>query len=98
VFAHFPPDAGVRREICLCLARTAEGGGSAGVTAGRELLVEISIAQRLFEKDDDEQDDDEQDDDDFPREIPGGSPGCGVGWHGATRAGDPPGLWNYYSL
>jgi hypothetical protein len=53
VFAHLPPEAGLRREICLSLARTVEGGGSAGIAAGRELLIEVSTAQRLFEPEDD---------------------------------------------
>jgi len=53
IFAHLPPEAGLRREICLSLARTVEQGGTAGVTAGRELLIEVNTAQRLYEPEDD---------------------------------------------
>jgi hypothetical protein len=56
VFTHLPMDAGVYREVCLALARTAEGGGSAGVTAGRELLETVAVAQRLFVPEEDEED------------------------------------------
>lgn len=48
VFADMPPESGVYREICMALARTAEAGGSAGVTAGRELLSTVHAAERLF--------------------------------------------------
>jgi len=40
--------------VCLCLARTAEAGDAAGVTAGRELLDEMQVAQTFFEDEDDE--------------------------------------------
>jgi hypothetical protein len=53
-FAHFGPEAGLRREVCLQLARTAEQGGTAGIAAGKELLIEVSIAERMFEDEDDE--------------------------------------------
>ncbi len=59
IFAHLPPEAGLRREICLSLARTVEAGGSAGIAAGRELLIEVSTAQRLFEPEDDDWDEDD---------------------------------------
>jgi hypothetical protein len=63
VFAHLPPDAGVRREICMCLARTAEAGGTAGVTAGKELLHMVDVTQRLYEPEDDWDEDLAGDDD-----------------------------------
>ena len=53
VFAHLPMEAGLRREICLSLARTVEAGGSAGIAAGKALLDEVRVTQRLFEPEDD---------------------------------------------
>jgi hypothetical protein len=58
VFAHLPMEAGLRREICLSLARTVEQGGGAGIAAGRELLIEIGTSQRLFEPEDWDEDED----------------------------------------
>jgi hypothetical protein len=55
VFAHFPPESAVRREVCLTMARTAELGGAAGVTAGRALLDEIRVAEHLYQEYDDEE-------------------------------------------
>jgi hypothetical protein len=52
VFAHLPPEAGLRREVCLALARTVEAGGSAGIAAGKALLDEVRVTQRLFEPED----------------------------------------------
>lgn len=63
IFAHLPPEAGLRREICLSLARTVESGGSAGIAAGRELLIEVSTVQRLYEPEDDWDEDLDGDDD-----------------------------------
>ena len=54
VFDRLGPEAGVYREVCLALARTAEAGGAAGVTAGRELLSTVRVAENLFEPEDDE--------------------------------------------
>ena len=48
-----PPEAGLRREICLSLARTVEQGGSASIAAGKALLDEVRVTQRLFEPEDD---------------------------------------------
>jgi hypothetical protein len=59
-FAHFGPEAGLRREICMALARTAEAGGTAGIAAGRELLVAIAIAENLFEDEEDCEEDNGQ--------------------------------------
>jgi hypothetical protein len=53
IFAHLPPEAGLRREICLSLARTVEQGGSASIAAGKALLDEVRVTQRLFEPEDD---------------------------------------------
>jgi hypothetical protein len=53
IFAHLPPEAGLRREICLVLARTVESGGTAGISAARALLDEVRVTQRLFEPEDD---------------------------------------------
>ena len=54
VFHDLPPDAGVRREVCIALARTAEAGGAAGVTAGKELVGMIDYVQRLYAPEGDE--------------------------------------------
>jgi hypothetical protein len=51
-FHGLPPDSGVYREVCLALARTVEAGGTAGVTAGRELLSVVDHVERLFVPDD----------------------------------------------
>jgi hypothetical protein len=48
IFAHLPPEAGLRREICLSLARTVEAGGTAGISAARALLDEVRVTQRLL--------------------------------------------------
>jgi hypothetical protein len=53
VFAHLPPEAGLRREICLSLARVVEAGGSPSIAAGKALLDEVRVTQRLFEPEDD---------------------------------------------
>jgi hypothetical protein len=55
VFTGLPPDAGVRREVCIALARTAEAGGAAGVTAGKELVGMIDYVQRLYAPEDDDE-------------------------------------------
>jgi hypothetical protein len=60
IFAHLPMEAGLRREICLSLARTVEAGGAAGISAARALLDEVRVTQRLFEPgDEDDWDEDE---------------------------------------
>jgi hypothetical protein len=56
VFSGLGPEAGVYREVCLALARTAEAGGSPGVTAGRELLSTISLVEMRFAPEDDDED------------------------------------------
>jgi hypothetical protein len=61
IFAHLPPDAGLRREICMCLARTAEQGGTAGIAAGKALLDEVRVTRLLFEPEDFLDDEDEDD-------------------------------------
>src|SRR6266581_138093 len=57
LFSRFGPEAGLRREVCLALARTAEAGGTAGIAAGKELLIEVSVAGRLFEDEDEDGED-----------------------------------------
>jgi hypothetical protein len=59
LFTDLPPEAGVYREVCLALARTVESGGTAGVTAGKELLHLTDVARRRFEPDDWDEDEDE---------------------------------------
>jgi hypothetical protein len=61
VFAHFGPEAGLRKEICLALARTVEQGGTAGIAAGKELVIDMSIAERMFEDEDEPEDDPRED-------------------------------------
>jgi hypothetical protein len=63
IFAHLPPEAGLRREICLSLARTVEQGGSASIAAGKALLDEVRVTQRLFEPEDDWDEDLDEDED-----------------------------------
>jgi hypothetical protein len=58
VFGELPPDAGLRWEICLALARTVQAGGSAGISAGRELLSLIHHTQGLYAIYDDDDDED----------------------------------------
>jgi hypothetical protein len=58
VFYHLPPESGVYREVCLALARTAEAGGTAGVTAGRELLSTVGVVENLFAPEDFGEDED----------------------------------------
>jgi hypothetical protein len=58
VFAHLPQEAWLRREICLALARTVQGGGSAGIAAGRELLYQVQVTRSLFDYEDDDDGDD----------------------------------------
>jgi hypothetical protein len=53
-FHGLPAAAGVRREVCLSLARTAAAGGIPGMQAGRVLIDEVETALRLFLPDDDE--------------------------------------------
>jgi hypothetical protein len=57
IFTHLPPEAGLEREICMCLARTAELGGTAGIAAGKELLLEIRHVQSFYQPEDDDEDD-----------------------------------------
>jgi hypothetical protein len=57
IFAHLPMEAGLRREICLSLARTVEAGGTAGISAAKALLDEIRVTQHLFEPEWDEDED-----------------------------------------
>jgi hypothetical protein len=58
VFERLPLDAGLEREICMALARTAEQGGTAGVTAGKELLTEVRHARQRYGPDWDDEDED----------------------------------------
>jgi hypothetical protein len=59
VFHDLPPEAGVYHQVCLALARTVEGGGSAGVTAARELLHLTDFMRRRYEPDDEDEDEDD---------------------------------------
>ncbi len=61
VFTGFPPDAGLAREVCLALARTVEQGGTAGIQAGKELLIEIRHARSFYEPEWDEDEDEDGD-------------------------------------
>ena len=54
VFRHFGPDAGVRREAALALARIVEAGGSPAIAASKEMLYQVYVAETLFEPDEDE--------------------------------------------
>lgn len=58
LFSQYGPEAGVRREVALALARTVEAGGTAGIAAGKELLMQVLVAGNLFEPDEDEDDGD----------------------------------------
>lgn len=48
VFERLPLDAGLEREICMALARTVEDGGTAGIAAGKELVIEVRMAQQRY--------------------------------------------------
>ena len=67
VFHALPPEAGVYHQVCLALARTVEGGGSAGVTAARELLHLTDFMRRRYQPED-EDDEDDEDEDGFLRD------------------------------
>lgn len=56
VFTGLPLDAGLRREVCLSLARTVEAGGTAGIAAARALLDEVSLTERLYSAEDEDED------------------------------------------
>ncbi len=56
VFSGLPPEAGLRKQVALALARTVEEGGTAGIAAGRELLMQVHVAESLFEPECDEGD------------------------------------------
>jgi hypothetical protein len=60
LFADLPPEAALRRAICLAWARTVEAGGTAGITAGKQLLGMVQGTRSLFSDylDEDEDDDD----------------------------------------
>jgi hypothetical protein len=58
-FHNLPPEAGVRREVCLTLARTAVAGGIPGIQAGRVLIDEVDVARRIFLPEDEDEDLDE---------------------------------------
>lgn len=53
LFSQWGPEAGIRREIALALARTVEAGGAAGIQAGKELLAQVFVAEGLFEPEED---------------------------------------------
>jgi hypothetical protein len=59
LFADLPAEAALRRAICLAWARTVEAGGTAGITAGRNLLAMVQGTQSLFSDYLDEDDDDD---------------------------------------
>jgi hypothetical protein len=48
LFAGLPAEAALRREICLAWARTVEAGGTAGITAGKNLLAMVQGTRSLF--------------------------------------------------
>jgi hypothetical protein len=52
LFTGLPMEAGIYREVCLALARTVEAGGTAGVSAGKELLQLTDMVRRLYEPED----------------------------------------------
>lgn len=54
LFSQWGPEAGIRREVAMALARTVEAGGSAGIAAGKELLLQVSVAEHLFEPEEDD--------------------------------------------
>ncbi len=57
VFAHLGPEAGLRREVCMALARTVEQGGTAGIAAGRALIDEVRVTQMLYRPEPEDLDD-----------------------------------------
>lgn len=56
-FARLPAESGLEKEVCLALARTVELGGTAGIQAGKELLIEIRYATFRYAPDGDEDED-----------------------------------------
>ena len=54
MFDGLPESAGIRRAICLALAKTVEAGGAAGVTAGRELVSLAEYTINLYEPEDED--------------------------------------------
>lgn len=54
LFSQWGPEAGIRREVALALARTVEAGGPAGIAAGKELLMQVQVAENLFEPEEDD--------------------------------------------
>ena len=58
LFSQWGPEAGIRREIALALAREVERGGTAGIAAGKELLMQVHVAENLFVPEEDEDDED----------------------------------------
>jgi hypothetical protein len=59
LFHDLPPEAGIHRAVCRALARTVQGGGAAGVSAGKELLDLAGWVRRRFEPEDLDEDLDE---------------------------------------
>jgi hypothetical protein len=59
LFHDLPPEAGIHRAVCRALARTVQGGGAAGVSAGKELLDLAGFVRRRFEPEDWDEDEGE---------------------------------------
>jgi hypothetical protein len=58
VFSQLSDEAGLERAVCLALARTAELGGTAGIAAGKELLIEVRHAQYRYQPEDEDEEED----------------------------------------
>jgi hypothetical protein len=58
LFYGLGPEAGIHRAVCRALARTVQGGGAAGVSAGKELLDLTDWVRRRFEPEDEDLDED----------------------------------------
>jgi hypothetical protein len=57
VFSRLPlPEAGLERAVCLALARTVELGGTAGIAAGKELLISVRHAESFYQLEDEDED------------------------------------------
>jgi hypothetical protein len=54
LFSGFGPEAGIRREVALALARIVEAGGAPAIAASKELLYQVHTAEGLFEPEEDD--------------------------------------------
>jgi hypothetical protein len=59
LFYGLGPEAGIHRAVCRALARTVQGGGAAGVSAGKELLDLAEWVRRRYVPEDLDEDEDE---------------------------------------